>query len=214
MGPEGTPLTVVKVEDTGADAWASVAAIDRGEDDSAGAGAAAPGRAALLAGGDLAALLAFAAVGRASHGEPLDPASLLATAGPFLAAWFPAALALGGYSARAAGGGGDGGGGPGGAAVAALKVWAVAVPLGIAIRSVARGYAPPNVFVAVTLGVTLVAMVGWRAALAALAPPPPASAAAGGGAAASPEQRLAARGDRRGGPMELVQVIMSLTKRW
>ena len=32
--------------------------------------------------------------------------------------------------------------------------------------------------------------------------------------AQTPEQQLAARKDKRGGPMELLQVIMSLTKRW
>jgi hypothetical protein len=212
MGPDGTPLTVVKVEDTGADAWAAIAAVDRGDDDDGGGGGGAPISPALAA-GDLAALLAFAAVGRASHGEPLDPASLLATAGPFLAAWFPVALALGGLKPPDKGKGA--GAGAGAAALAAAKVWLVAVPLGIALRSLVRGYAPPAVFVGVTMGVTLFVMVGWRAAYGALL------AAKGGegegaaaGAAATPQQRLAARKDRRGGPMELLQVIMSLTKRW
>ena len=41
-------------------------------------------RAALLAGGDAAALLLFAAIGRSSHGEGLAPGGVLATAAPFL----------------------------------------------------------------------------------------------------------------------------------
>ena len=40
---------------------------------------------ALLAGGDAAALLLFAAIGRANHGESLDPGSVLSVAWPFLA---------------------------------------------------------------------------------------------------------------------------------
>ena len=49
-------------------------------------------RAALLAGGDAAALLLFAAIGRSSHGEGLAPGGVLATAAPFLlgaARWLP-----------------------------------------------------------------------------------------------------------------------------
>lgn len=44
----------------------------------------APRRAALLVAGDLAVLLAFAATGRANHGEPLTVADTLATALPFV----------------------------------------------------------------------------------------------------------------------------------
>lgn len=44
-------------------------------------------RAALLAGGDAAVLLAFAAIGRANHGEPL--AGALDTALPFIAGGRP-----------------------------------------------------------------------------------------------------------------------------
>ncbi len=42
-------------------------------------------RVALLVAGDAAALLLFAAIGRANHGESLDPASILSVAWPFLA---------------------------------------------------------------------------------------------------------------------------------
>ena len=38
----------------------------------------------LLVSGDLAALLLFAAIGRANHGESLDAVSVLKTAAPFL----------------------------------------------------------------------------------------------------------------------------------
>lgn len=41
-------------------------------------------RSALLASGDAAALLLFAAIGRSNHSEGLAPAAVLATAAPFL----------------------------------------------------------------------------------------------------------------------------------
>lgn len=44
-------------------------------------------RKALLVGGDALALLAFAAIGRANHGESLDLGSVLSVAWPFLAGW-------------------------------------------------------------------------------------------------------------------------------
>lgn len=54
-------------------------------------------RAALLAGGDAAALLLFAAIGRSSHGEGLAPGGVLSTAAPFLlgaARWAPGYLSM------------------------------------------------------------------------------------------------------------------------
>jgi glycine/serine hydroxymethyltransferase len=50
----------------------------------AAAAAAACRRVALLAAGDLAVLLAFAAVGRGHHGEPLTVSDTLTTALPFV----------------------------------------------------------------------------------------------------------------------------------
>ena len=50
-------------------------------------------RKAILLGGDTAALLAFAAIGRSNHGESLDLGSILSVAWPFLAGVFSAALA-------------------------------------------------------------------------------------------------------------------------
>ena len=49
-------------------------------------------RKAILLGGDTAALLAFAAIGRSNHGESLDVGSILSVAWPFLAGVFSAAL--------------------------------------------------------------------------------------------------------------------------
>lgn len=49
-----------------------------------GAALAACRRVALLAAGDLAVLLAFAAVGRVNHGEPLSVSDTVLTALPFI----------------------------------------------------------------------------------------------------------------------------------
>jgi len=48
-----------------------------------------------------------------------------------------------------------------------------AAQAGIAARSLARGYAPDKAFVIVTLVVTGVLLVGWRAGLAAATPQVP-----------------------------------------
>lgn len=71
---------------------------------------------------------------------------------------------LGGYGADAQGGR------VGPAAAAAAKTWALGVPLGVAIRSIGRGYVPAMSFIGISLAVTGVLMVGWRAALAAVTP--------------------------------------------
>ncbi len=78
--------------------------------------------------------------------------------------WFLSGAFLGGFSKEAQGGK------AGPAAAAAAKTWALGVPLGIVIRSISRGYLPATSFMAVTLGVTGVLMVGWRTALAAVTP--------------------------------------------
>ena len=155
---------------------------------------------ALLAGGDLSVLLVFAAIGRASHGEPLGPADLMGTALPFALGWFPAAAALGGFGKAAQGGD------VGAAARAALKSWAVGVPLGLALRSLAKGYLPAPTFLGITMAVTGVMLVGWRAALAAATPaaPPP----------KSPAEQLRERKNKRGNPFEFLQLLSGLVRRW
>lgn len=71
---------------------------------------------------------------------------------------------LGGYGSAAQGGK------VGPAAAAAAKTWALGVPLGVVIRSIGRGYVPAVSFIGVSLAVTGVLMIGWRAALAAITP--------------------------------------------
>ena len=196
--PGVTGVRIVKVESVSDASWEGVAARER-------AGAPRPGdvptRVALLAAGDAAALLLFAAVGRSSHGAADGgAAALFATASPFLLAWAAASPFLGAYSAAAR----DARGAAAGVRGAALS-WAAAAPLGLALRSLLYhgGAPPPGPFVAVTLVSTAVLLLGWRA-VAATALEPKVAAPQGG----------AGGGDRAGGPLEMLRVLASLTRRW
>ncbi|BDA46433.1 hypothetical protein COCOBI_08-5260 [Coccomyxa sp. Obi] len=195
--PGGRPkgLKLERVERLGEEAWAGVAAIDRGED-----GQSSAGRVALLVAGDAAALLLFAAIGRANHGESLDPASVLSVAWPFLAGWFGSAALLGGFGLEAQGGR------TGPAALTASKCWAVGSTVGIALRSLSRGYVPDKAFIIVSLAVTAVFLIGWRSALAAITP----EVELNSSAAAQVKRRR----DKRGNPLEFLRLLTSLTKRW
>lgn len=80
------------------------------------------------------------------------------------AGWFSSAAFMGGFSSAAQGGNTPA------AATAAAKTWAFGVPLGLVLRSISKGYIPATAFLAVSMGVTAVLMIGWRAALAAVTP--------------------------------------------
>ncbi|MCE2055303.1 hypothetical protein HAX54_042372 [Datura stramonium] len=78
---------------------------------------------ALLAGGDVAALLLFSAIGRFSHGFSVFDPDTLRTADPFIAGWFLSAYFLGGF--------GEDGRGKNGlfkAFIAATKSWSLGIP--------------------------------------------------------------------------------------
>jgi hypothetical protein len=185
-----------RLETLSKDSWGGVAGVDRGESDD-------PtnwGRIALIVGGDVSALLLFAAVGRGSHGEVMSLVSVAGTAAPFLAGWLGAAVALGSYGKAAQGGN------TGAAAAAAAKAWAVGIPVGLAIRSVVRGYLPETVFIGVTLAVTAVLLVGWRSALAAATPE--------AAAPATPAEALKRRKNKKGNPFEFLQLLSGLVGRW
>ncbi|KAK6939751.1 Protein of unknown function DUF3054 [Dillenia turbinata] len=118
------------------------------------------GRWALLAGGDVFALVLFSAMGRLNHGLSVFDYETLRTADPFIAGWFLSAYFLGGF--------GDDGRGINGlsmAVSAAAKSWALGIPLGLIIRGLSSGHIPPFSFVAVTIGSTAVLLVGWRTLL-------------------------------------------------
>lgn len=121
----------------------------------------------LLAVVDAASLVGFAAVGKASHSGPngsLDMAAVLQTALPFLAAWFVTSPLTGVYKetddknknlALST-------------AQQVLVGWAVAIPLGCALRGVIKGYVPPTSFVIVTLIATLIILSVSRIVFALL----------------------------------------------
>ena len=111
---------------------------------------------------DMVALLGFAAIGKASHAADgsIDVGAVLVTAFPFLTAWFVTSPLTGVYReletttlpkdvAKEA-------------LVQAITGWAVAIPLGCALRGIIKGYVPPIPFVIVTLVATLVILGAVR----------------------------------------------------
>ncbi|KAK9163619.1 hypothetical protein Syun_004521 [Stephania yunnanensis] len=152
------------------------------------------GRVAVLAGGDVLALLLFSAIGRFSHGFPVLDVETLRTADPFIAGWFLGAYFLGGY--------GEDGRGMNGfskALIASAKSWGVGIPLGLVIRAVTSGRIPPTNFVLVTMGSTAVVLIGWRALLFAIF---------------SSDKSQKNDVYRRGSPFELFELLTSLVRRW
>lgn len=120
----------------------------------------------LLAAVDAAALLGFAAVGKASHSTTdgsLDVFAVLSVALPFLLAWFATSPLTGVYQPT-----------PktldSNLAVTTVRQvapgWAVAIPLGCVLRGLIKGYVPPTAFVIVTLIATLVILTLARLAFA------------------------------------------------
>ncbi|TQE10812.1 hypothetical protein C1H46_003715 [Malus baccata] len=149
---------------------------------------------ALLAGGDVLALLTFAAIGRFSHGFPVFEFETLRTADPFIAGWFLSAYFLGGFGED-----GRGVNGQSKALTATAKSWALGIPLGIIIRASTAGHIPPIKFVLVTMGSTGVLLIGWRALLYKFLPG---------------DKSKKSDVYRRGSPFELFELLTSLVRRW
>lgn len=106
--------------------WSGQAGVDTPE--SAGtSGYSDLGRRLDLVFGDTLALLLFAYVGKASHGDKSLSFGVVQTAAPFIAAWLATSPLLGGYTRAATAN-----------VPAALKSfarsWAIAVPMGIGLR--------------------------------------------------------------------------------
>lgn len=191
-GENGQPLEVVQIEKAGEEAWGGIAQLDKGARDD-------PtnwGKVRLLIAGDIGTLLAFAAIGRASHGWDVASVETLQTALPFMVGWAAAAPFLGGYGKAAQGGDVKA------AALTAAKCWAVGAPIGLILRSVGKGYIPATSFIMISMATTATFMIGWRAAAAALTPK------------AEPAAPGSKRKDRKGDLFEMVELIMGLTKRW
>ncbi|POO03735.1 Transmembrane protein [Trema orientale] len=152
------------------------------------------GRVALFSGGDVLALLVFAAIGRFSHGFSVFDTETLRTADPFIAGWFLSAYFLGGYGED-----GRGMNGVSKGVTAAAKSWALGIPLGMVIRAVTTAHFPSYQFILVTMGSTAVLLIGWRALVYRLLP-----------------SDKSKKGDvyRHGSPFELFELLTSLVRRW
>ncbi|GAB0489821.1 hypothetical protein MMPV_001046 [Pyropia vietnamensis] len=109
----------------------------------------------LLALGDTAVFLTFAAIGAASHASAATPVTIAITAAPFIVTWLAVAPLVGAYSPRAVGT-------YQGAAVTTARGWLVGVPSGLALRGVLTSHLPPPAFAVVTLLSTAVLLGVWR----------------------------------------------------
>ena len=107
----------------------------------------------VLAAGDAAALVVFAAIGRGNHAS--DAGNALTTAAPFLVTWAALAPPLGAYASPARGTRLE-------AATAPLLAWAAAVPCGCALRGLLQQRMPAAPFWAVALAATAVLLEAWR----------------------------------------------------
>jgi hypothetical protein len=102
---------------------------------------------------DVASLLTFAAVGKASHTPDggIDPIAAASVAFPFLLAWFVTSPLTGVYAEDER---------EGNLVLETFlksgKGWIVAIPLGCVIRGIIKGYLPPAPFVVVTMIATFV----------------------------------------------------------
>jgi hypothetical protein len=109
---------------------------------------------------DFVALLGFAAVGKASHAADgsIDFLAVLSVAFPFLVSWFLTSPLTGVYEVSTRNKDGP----LWNEAITTAKGWIVAVPIGIALRGVIKGYVPPTPFIIVTMIATLVILCGSR----------------------------------------------------
>ena len=115
----------------------------------------------VLAAVDVIGLVIFALIGKSSHSADgsMDVMGVMSTAFPFVTAWLTTSPLTGVYSPD------DRGGDTNLAASTAIKVakgWALAVPLGIVLRGVLKGYVPPVPFIIVTMISTLIILAGIR----------------------------------------------------
>jgi hypothetical protein len=138
--------------------------------------AATPVDRPVLAAVDGFALLAFAAIGESSHAADgsVDAAATVAVAAPFLLSWFATSPWTKVYDERD----GDNGTVVGeetvptttglivDVVIQTARGWIVAVPAGIVLRGLLKGYVPPTSFIVVTMIATLVILSLARVAYA------------------------------------------------
>ena len=109
---------------------------------------------------DFLALLGFAAVGKASHSADgsLDILAVLSVAFPFVLSWFLTSPITGVYETSTRNKDNP----LFTEATTAAKGWIVAIPLGIVLRGIVKGYTPPVPFIVVTMIATLIILCGSR----------------------------------------------------
>ncbi|MCS6940730.1 MAG: DUF3054 domain-containing protein [Roseiflexaceae bacterium] len=126
---------------------------------------AAGRRTVLLVIGDALALLIFAAIGRASHGEEAGLTALAQvaeTAAPFIIGWFAVAPLIGAYRADVAGA-------PPRMLARTALTWLIAWPVGLGLRALIRQTTIPVSFALVTFIAVLTIMSLWRGVFALIA---------------------------------------------
>lgn len=119
---------------------------------------------ALLLVGDLAVIALQLSVGLVSHGiDPLaEPAYTAETVAPFLVGWLLVAPLLGIYTARVRESLSE-------TALSVSIAWIVAALVGLGLRATPwLSGGAPAVFVAVTIGVGLAALLSWRLVVTAI----------------------------------------------
>jgi hypothetical protein len=110
------------------------------------------GMAGRLAVGDGIALLLFSFLGLATHGQQFSVAAVARNTVPLLLGWFAVALLFGTYTRPRRG--------------VLVLTWALGVGGGVVLRSLWLGHpkgAAFAIFLLITLGVTGVLIVAWRA---------------------------------------------------
>jgi hypothetical protein len=120
------------------------------------------GRTAALVGGDVVALLVFAAIGRGSHGEAtgLDALGEVArTAAPFVVGWLTASPWLGAFRPASTST-------PAAMLRTTAIAWCAALVVGALLRALMIGRFSPPSFYVVTFIAALLLLGGWRAAFA------------------------------------------------
>lgn len=128
------------------------------------AAAANPRRVAALIIGDAIAFMAFAAIGRANHGEAAGLDAILQvaeTAAPFAIGWFAVAPLAGAFRSGVVGR-------PRTMLGRTALAWLLAWPIGLVLRAVIRQTSIPLLFAVITLATVMLILLGWRGAFALL----------------------------------------------